>query len=221
VTRGLCGNTASGGKQSSPNHKVRVSFLLADGMQRSETLTISLPAWVTERVEWDRSYRTDTERMQLAVQLARENVLRGDGGPFGAAVFEAESGRVVSAGVNLVTQLNNCLLHGETVALMLAQARVRSYTLDAPGLPAHELVTSCEPCAMCLGATLWSGVRRVVWGASREDAERLGFDEGPVFPQSYAYLIARGITFTAEVLREEARAVLELYREQGGPIYGR
>ncbi|MGH7507571.1 MAG: nucleoside deaminase, partial [Longimicrobiales bacterium] len=87
-------------------------------------------------------------------------------------------------------------------------------------MPAHELHTSCEPCAMCLGATLWSGVRGVVSAATRDDAHGVDFDEGPVFAASYEYLRARGITFRREVLREEGRAVLRLYREgSGGVIY--
>ena len=92
-------------------------------------------------------------------------------------------------------------------------------TLAAPGMPDHEIATSCEPCAMCLGATLWSGVRRVVYGAAREDASVLGFDEGPVFPESYAYLEERGVSITRGVLRGEARAVLQRYRERQGTIY--
>jgi tRNA(Arg) A34 adenosine deaminase TadA len=72
---------------------------------------------------------------------------------------------------------------------------------------------------MCLGAVLWSGVRRVLCGASRDDATRLGFDEGPVFPESYRYLHDRGITIIRRVLHLEARAVLESYRERGGTIY--
>jgi tRNA(Arg) A34 adenosine deaminase TadA len=72
---------------------------------------------------------------------------------------------------------------------------------------------------MCLGATLWSGVRRVVYGAAREDASTLNFEEGPVFPESYQYLEDRGITITRNVLRDEARAVLELYRQKSGKIY--
>jgi tRNA(Arg) A34 adenosine deaminase TadA len=83
----------------------------------------------------------------------------------------------------------------------------------------HELVTSCEPCAMCLGATLWSGVKRVVYGAGRQDASRLNFEEGPVFPESYKYLEDRGLEIVRGVLREEAAAVLELYRERKGKIY--
>jgi tRNA(Arg) A34 adenosine deaminase TadA len=102
---------------------------------------------------------------------------------------------------------------------MMAQQRVGSFTLKAAHLPAHELHTSCEPCAMCLGATLWSGVRRVVCGAAREDASRLSFEEGPVFPESYRYLEDRGIRIVHNVLRDEARAVLELYRANSGKIY--
>jgi tRNA(Arg) A34 adenosine deaminase TadA len=72
---------------------------------------------------------------------------------------------------------------------------------------------------MCLGATLWSGVRRVVYGAAREDAARLNFEEGPVFPESYRYMEDRGIRIERGLLREEARAVLERYREKRGTIY--
>jgi tRNA(Arg) A34 adenosine deaminase TadA len=179
---------------------------------------VDYPEWVDSVVDWERPYRTDEERMRLAISVARENVERGTGGPFGAAIFEA-SGRLVAVGMNSVVRLNNCTLHGEMMAFMMAQHRIASFTLNAPHLPAHELFTSCEPCAMCLGTTLWSGVQRVVYGATREDASRLNFEEGPVFPESYEYLEKRGIRFVRKVLRDEARAVLEMYRAKGGKIY--
>ena len=188
-------------------------------MTSTPPIVVALPEWVASFVDRDRHYPTDEERMRLAVDLSRENVVRGTGGPFGAAIFEAATGRLVDVGVNSVVRLNNCTLHGEMVAFMTAQARLGSYSLATPGLPAHDLVTSCEPCAMCIGATLWSGVRRVVCGASREDAMALQFDEGPVFPETYRYLEARGIEFVRGVLRDEARAVLALYRERGGRVY--
>ena len=180
---------------------------------------VDYPAWAHETIAWDAVYRTDEERMRLAIALSRANVEHRTGGPFGAAIFESESGRLVAVGMNSVVRLNNCTLHGEMVAFMMAQARVQSFTLNAPHLPAHELVTSCEPCAMCLGATLWSGVRRVVYAAGREDAARLHFDEGPVFPESYRYLEERGITIVRNLLRDEAVAVLEQYQADAGTIY--
>lgn len=178
-------------------------------------LTVSLPDWIDDVVDWTRAYRDDTDRMRLAIRLADENVRRATGGPFGAAILEEETGRLVAVGVNRVIPENNSILHGEVVAFMWAQHRLGSYTLGAPGLPAHTLITSCDPCAMCLGATLWSGVKRVVCGASRDDAERLRFEEGPVFPASYQYLADRGIEVVRGVLREDARAVLERYAHAG------
>ena len=182
-------------------------------------MRVDLPVWADEVVDWSAPYATDDAKMRLAITLSRENVARETGGPFGAAVFERDTGRLVGVGMNSVVRLNNCTLHGEMVAFMIAQRRLDSFTLAAPGMPAHELVTSCEPCAMCLGAILWSGVRRVVCGAAREDATRLNFEEGPVFPESYRYLEQRGITIVHGVLREEARAVLEQYRRRSGKIY--
>jgi tRNA(Arg) A34 adenosine deaminase TadA len=182
-------------------------------------VVIEYPSWVRDLVDWDRRLATDEERMRLAIQLSRENVQRGTGGPFGAVIVERDSGRLVAVGMNSVVRLDNCTLHGEMVAFMMAQQRLHSYTLAAPGMPAHELVTSCEPCAMCLGGALWSGVRRIVCGAGRDDASRLRFEEGPVFADSYKYLEERGIEITRNVLRAEAKAVLEMYRTRGGQIY--
>ncbi len=171
-------------------------------------------------MDWRARYATDEQRMEVAVELARQNVLRGTGGPFGAGVFETAGGRLVAAGVNSVTRLDNAVLHAETVAIMFAQARLATYTLAGGGEESYLLVTSCEPCAMCLGATLWSGVRGLVCGAAKEDATAVGFDEGPVFEESWAYLERRGVRVTRGVLRRQAAAVLELYRATGGAIYG-
>ncbi len=180
---------------------------------------LTYPGWVADVVDWRRRYAGDEDRMRLAVAVARANVEHGTGGPFGAAIFVRDTGELVSGGMNSVVRMNNSSLHAEMVAFMAAQQRLGSFTLAAPGMPVHELVTSCEPCAMCLGATLWSGVKRVVYGAAREDATQLRFEEGPVFPESYEYLRQRGIEIVRQVLRAEAREVIELYRRRQGRIY--
>jgi len=83
-----------------------------------------------------------------------------------------------------------------------------------------ELFTSCEPCAMCLGATLWSGVSRLVCGATKDDAQAIGFDEGPVYEESYRHLEKCGVGVTRNVLTEEAAGVLRRYGNSG-LIYNR
>ena len=185
----------------------------------SRLLEISLPAWVDEVVDWDRRYENDATRMRLVIALSRENVVRRTGGPFAAAVFESESGALVGVGVNCVERLGNAVLHGEIVAIMFAQHHVGTFTLGGADAPVRELVSSCEPCAMCLGATLWSGVHRLAFAAGREDATALAFEEGPVFPESYAYLERCGLRIDRGLLRAEASEVLRLYREMGGLIY--
>ncbi len=190
-----------------------------EAVSESPEIRITYPDWVGDLVEWDRAYETAEDRVRLAIELSRENVERGTGGPFGAAVFERDGGRLVSVGMNLVVAHRNSTLHAEMIALMMAESRLQSYSLGAKGMPPHDVAASCDPCAMCLGGLLWSGVSRVLCGARREDAHILEFDEGPVFPESYRYLENRGIEIQRGVLREEARAVLQLYRDRGGVIY--
>jgi tRNA(Arg) A34 adenosine deaminase TadA len=158
------------------------------------------------------------ERMRFAIGLARQNIENRTGGPFGAAVFEADTGKVVSVGVNLVETSNCSLAHAEMLALSLAQQALGTYDLGR-GKTVYELVTSTEPCAMCLGAIPWSGVRRVVCGAHGEDAGAIGFDEGAKPTDWVGELRRRGIEVIRDVLREESQAVLQQYAASGGHIY--
>jgi tRNA(Arg) A34 adenosine deaminase TadA len=178
-------------------------------------MTITPPDWLAALAPVDLVLATDLDRARFVIGLAVENVERRTGGPFGAAVVETATGRLVAAGVNSVLRLRNPVLHAEVMAVMAACERVGEYKLGA----GFELVSSCEPCAMCLGATLWSGVRRLVFAATRDDAAALGFEEGPVFPESYAYLAARGIEIVPGVGRVEAAKPFARYRELGGLIY--
>ncbi len=190
---------------------------MATLQQLPTRLNLVLPDWVAPHVAAWPEAPDDEARMRLVLGLARESVERDGGGPFAAAVFA--EGRVIAVGVNRVLPEQNSLLHAEVLAIMLAEKHFASHNLGAAGLPQMALVSSCEPCAMCLGAILWSGLKRVVSGALRADAEQAGFDEGPVFPASHRYLEARGIELVHGVLREEAREVFDLYRQRGGRMY--
>jgi tRNA(Arg) A34 adenosine deaminase TadA len=229
----------------------------SDTISVEGSVMVTLPSWAIASSEeyFSRRYMSDEEMMSLAIHLSDRNITEGTGGPFGAAIFERHEGRgagsyctLVSIGMNRVVTLGNSTLHGETVAIQLAQRRVGSYTLrldegggDGSGdeglywdegnehQPSNqptskrqrqfELFTSCEPCAMCLGATLWSGVTRIVCGATKDDAQSIGFDEGPVFEESYKHLEKAGIQVTRNVLRAEAAKVLQRYGCGCGPIY--
>lgn len=183
-----------------------------------QSVTLTLPDWINDVVDWQHSYQHDDEKMALAIELSRQNVLRGTGGPFGSAIFDCDSGKLLSVGVNRVMPLHNSSAHGEMVAIMLAEQALQSFSLNADGVK-RELFTSCEPCAMCLGGTLWSGVKRLVCAATAEDARAIGFDEGPVFEPSYQYLRDAGVEVLRQVQRSAAAQVLKDYLNHGGTIY--
>ena len=157
--------------------------------------------------------------MQVAIQLARHNIEQGTGGPFGAAVFDLDTHKLIAPGVNLVVPTNCAIAHAEIVAITMAQQVLGSFDLGAEGLPRCELVTSTEPCAMCFGAVPWSGVRQLVCGARDEDARAVGFDEGPKLQDWQAALESRGIRVIRDIGRAEGAAVLRHYMEQAGVIY--
>lgn len=176
---------------------------------------IELPSWIDD-VAIPAFNASREHRMRFVIELAKCNVRHG-GGPFAAAIFDIESGECVGRGVNLVQALQCSMLHAEVVAIIEAERTVRSYSLSQNG--AFELYSSAEPCAMCLGAIPWSGVRRVVCAARDEDVRAIGFDEG-MKPQPWSEaLTSRGIEVVVDVLRTEAVDVLASYISTGGIMY--
>ena len=189
---------------------------MGDGAPVPTSLTLSLPDAVADVVASPGKTSTVEDRMGLVLRLAAANVADG-GGPFAAAVFNMGSGELIAGGVNMVVPASIPIAHAEIVALALAGQRLGTFDLTVHG--PVELVTSCEPCAMCLGAVPWGGISRVVSAARDEDARAIGFDEGDK-PTAWAEsLRRRGIEVLEDVRREEASDVLRSYVRAGGPIY--
>jgi len=154
---------------------------------------------------------TPEDRMAAVIDFSRRNFRNNTGGPFAAGVFERDTGKVVVIGVNRVLEYGCSSAHAEIMALSLAQKMLGTYDLGADGLPAHELVVNWRPCAMCFGAVLWSGVRRLTIAGEGPELEAItGFDEGPVAEDWRGELARRGIDLIEDVLRAEALAA---YRE--------
>lgn len=179
-----------------------------------------LPSWTIRAVRRQRTpILAARDRMRFVIRLALTNVTAGTGGPFGAAVFETKTGRLVAVGVNVVEPTNCSLAHAEMVALANAHRVLARFDLGAHGMPRLELVTSCEPCAMCYGGIIWSGVRHLVCSARASDATAIGFDEAPKPKNWVATLERRGISVVRDVGRSEAIAVFQRYQETGGRVY--
>ena len=183
-------------------------------------LVFELPPWL---LAWEktlpRTFGTDEAAMQAAQQAALRNLEEGTGGPFGAVVVETDTGALISVGVNLVLSAKSSVLHAEIVAIMRAQQEAESFSVCGKEKRRVTLYTSAEPCAMCMGAIPWSGVTRLVCGATDEDVRAIGFDEGAKptgWVEAYAQ---RGIAVSLGVLRAECVQVLVDYKNTGGVIY--
>lgn len=184
------------------------------------SLNLKLPRWIRRFVTDHSQMCYDLqERMDWVIDLARETLFRRSGGPFAAVVFDMETEHIVTAGVNMVTSLSCSVLHAEIVAIMAAQQQLKDFDLASVGSGRYQLVTSTEPCTMCLGAIIWSGVGSVVCGARDEDARAVGFDEGPKPADWIGELNRRGIEVVRDVRRNEAAEVLAEYKNLGRKIY--
>ena len=185
---------------------------------------LTLPAWVHEHVDTTRAYPGDEAKVALAIELSRRNVEAGSGGPFGAAVFNADDDRIVSVGVNRVLPQACSVAHAETMAYMLAQQRLQrarlNRDLDDRVIGRFVLATSAQPCCQCYGATVWAGIDRLLIGARSQDVESLTpFDVGALPPDWSGELQRRGIEVVRDIQREAACEVLRRYGESDAGRY--
>ena len=178
---------------------------------------LTLPPWIGDVADDGKRYASDEERVALAIELSRQNVDRGGGGPFGAAVFDRDSGRLVAAGVNRVVPQSCSVAHAEMVVIMIAQQRLSRHRLNENGSH-YVLATSSQPCCQCYGASVWAGIDELLIGARSEDVEELTeFDEGPLPADWIGELERRNIRVRRDILREQARSVLADYGATGTP----
>ena len=188
---------------------------------KKNSLTLSLPEWIDDFLkQYHFPLVSNEERMRFVLKLTLQNIEKTTGGPFGAAVFERESGQLVSVGVNVVLKQGCSAAHAEMMAIMLAQQELGTHDLGVAELPEFQLVTSGKMCAMCLGSVVWSGVREVLASAQPEDVENIvGFDEGPAPADYDQQLEKRGISIIPSFLRDEGCEVLQRYVELEGVVY--
>jgi tRNA(Arg) A34 adenosine deaminase TadA len=185
---------------------------------------LTLPAWVHGQVDTALAYPGDEAKVALAISLSRTNIEAGSGGPFGAAVFDADTDRIVSVGVNRVLPQSCSVAHAETMAYMLAQQRLQrarlNRDLDDNIIGRYVLATSSQPCCQCYGATVWAGIDRLLIGARSEDVEALaGFDEGPLPADWPGELQRRGIEVVRDIQRGAACEVLRAYGQSDAGRY--
>lgn len=143
--------------------------------------------------------------MRRAIELARQGMRRGAGGPFGAVVVR--DGEIIGEGWNRVIETNDPTAHGEVTAIRDACNRLGNFSLEG-----CEIHTTGQPCPMCLGAIHWARIGRIFYGFRIEDAAAIGFDDTEFFRQMVLPAGERHIP-SEESCREEAIVLTREYLE--------
>lgn len=140
--------------------------------------------------------------MKMAIDLSREGMRAGKGGPFGCIIVR--DGQVVGKGCNSVSSNNDPTAHAEIMAIKEACQNLGSFQLQG-----CEIYTSCEPCPMCLGAIYWARPDRVFYANDKNDAAAAGFDDDFIYQELNIPPEKRKIPMV-QMLGDEAR---EIFRE--------
>jgi len=100
----------------------------------------------------------DADLMFLALEQAE---IAGRAGEVPVGAIVALDGETIGRGRNSPVGLNDPTGHAEILAMRDAAARLGNYRLTGA-----TLVSTVEPCLMCLGAALHARIGRVVFGAA-------------------------------------------------------
>ena len=112
--------------------------------------------------------------MKEAKLLADSNIIDNEGGPFGAVVVK--DNQIIGRGDNHVLKNNDPTAHAEIMAIRDACKNINSYDLSG-----CEIYTTCYPCPMCLSAIIWSNIKTIYYGNTKEDAANIGFRDDFIY----------------------------------------
>ncbi len=140
--------------------------------------------------------------MQKSIELSIESIKSG-GGPFGSVIVK--DNKIISEGMNRVTVNNDPTAHGEIVAIRAATKVLNDFNLKG-----CELYTSTEPCPMCYSAIFWSRIDKIYYANTKEDAQRIDFDDSLIYSELQQSINKRKIPMI-QLMRKEALVAFELW----------
>ena len=140
--------------------------------------------------------------MKKAIELSIENINKG-GGPFGCVIVK--DNKIIAEGSNKVTTTNDPTAHGEIVAIREACKKLNDFSLNG-----CELYSTCEPCPMCLSAIYWARINKIYYANTREDAQKIDFDDSLIYSEFNKNIKERKIPMV-QMMRSEALKAFDLW----------
>ena len=178
-------------------------------------MTNNLNSQVVSNEEIDEAKLENAKKIILKLQEEMSNYIASGSGPFLAAVID-EDGKIISKTANSVVSEVCSNNHAEMNAIKMAQKNLKTYDLSKYNL---SLYVTSEPCMMCIGGIMWSGIKAVYYGVPSKIVEEItGFDEG-FKPNWFEEFKNRGITVYGNIGVEEGKKVLYDYVNTGKTVY--
>ncbi len=145
--------------------------------------------------------------MRRAIEVCRQGIAAGQS-PFGAVIVR--EGAIIAANHNTVWRDGDPTAHAEVNAIRTASSALRSLELRG-----CTLYSTCEPCPMCLAASHWAKLDRVVFGAGISDATAAGFAELPVTAATLAELGRSPLKVEGGLLRDDCADLFRQWQAAG------
>lgn len=170
---------------------------------------------VVANEEIDLAKLAKAKQIILDLQQDLRHYIAEGSGPFLAAIYDSE-GNLIAKEANSVVKGVCSHNHAEMNAIKAAEKALNTYDLSEYNL---SLYVTAEPCIMCLGGIMWSGIKEVYYSVPSKNVEQItGFDEG-FKPDWLAEFKKRGITVYGNIEIEAGEKVLHEYVEQGNIVY--
>lgn len=165
--------------------------------------------------------KIDEKKVEIAqkiitdLQKEMKSCTDNGAGPFVAAIYD-DKGNLVAKTANSVVKDNCSSCHAEMNVIREAEKKLGTYDLSKYNL---SLYVTAEPCMMCLGGIMWSGIKYVYFGVPSKSVEEItGFDEG-FKPNWFKEFKRRGIVVYGNIEPKIGGKALYKYVKDGEKIY--
>jgi tRNA(adenine34) deaminase len=114
---------------------------------------------------------TDEHHIHDVIHFTMKSMTSATPVPFGALIVDTRTGEPLMKALNAVATENDPSSHAELRTVRKATKKLAKLG-KGRSLKGYTMYSTCEPCAMCMANILWSGLDRVVYAATIEDANR-------------------------------------------------
>lgn len=147
---------------------------------------------------------TDAEMFALREAIARARRAAGDGPLAGISAAVVGPSGAIAYGTNEVHAKCDASRHAEIVALSEA-----SRSLGKPDLSGHTMISTLQPCEMCLAAMRFAGISRLLFAAQKANVAPKYFMFPDLQIEDFRAASKQGFDYAGGYCEED---VLDLYR---------